>query len=206
MKSPAAFAISAVAVLVAATNASANTLNPTEPTGAPPLLDPQPGSGFPVYEIMATGQEAYAWSEDIAGLSVGDTLLEIRINAFFSTTRIPVFQAFGNCDGRSDPFGPLFNLSIDGAAADWTSTSPPAPGPCFYHDLVDLELEMGEHILSVSFAGIAEGAPDSGPNGTLIDMRFGNVILALPGPPSIFALLTAIAGLMGWRQIRSRSG
>lgn len=175
--------------------------SPVFSSTAPPSFDPPTGDPFPVYAIdmEALGASGYyQWFEDIGGVAEGDTLFEIRVNVASGFQALPTFQVFGNCDGGSDPTGALFSLQINGSDTDWTSVV--VADPCDYHDYLDQVLPLGEVSMKVIFDGIRPGAEGSGPDRTLVDARFGNILPAVPLPPAVFGFGAALAGLGALRR------
>ncbi|MEM8752986.1 MAG: hypothetical protein AAGF90_08425 [Pseudomonadota bacterium] len=202
MNSLAAFAVSFVAALAAATGAAANTFGPT---GPPPLLDPPSSTPYPIYEFSTSGADYYLWNEDLACFAPGDVFLELRVTAPFEGIVVPTFQLFGNCVPDGKGLSALFSFEVNGVATPltWLWPGHPGAGGCLYHTLEDVELELGLNTLTAIFDGVHLQGDAVGPAGTLVNVRIGNIIPAIPGPPSIFALLTAIAGLAIWRRRRS---
>lgn len=172
---------------------------------APPDFYPPTGDPFPVYAIDMEHLDAegfYHWDEDIEGVNPGETLFEIRVTVVAGFRHLPTFQLFGNCDGSSDPLAALFSLEINGDDTAWTSTE---DYPCGYHDYLGQVLPLGDVSMTVIFDGIRPGGSDTGPLGTGVDVRFGNIIAAIPLPPAIFGFGAALAGLGALRRRHKQS-
>ncbi|MGS4944354.1 hypothetical protein ACVDG3_02650 [Meridianimarinicoccus sp. RP-17] len=181
----------AVAALVAPAALSASPL-PTLPgyggIGVSPVY-PGPAFDWPAPFV------GYAWFVDIAGVDTVPTpVIDFTVtNTAPNPVPVMTFQAFGNCDGTAAPWKPGFTLFIDDIETPWTNVD---DAPCGYHDYLDFVLPLGE----TRFTVLLEDAPDA--TASHVDVRFGDVIPAVPLPPAAALLMGGIAalGLAGRRQ------
>ena len=152
--------------------------------GAPGASDAYPGAEFD-WPAPFVG---YYWRVDIASVTTVPTLVVDFTVTNTSTTPLAVmtFQAFGNCDGSSPTWKPGFTLLIDGIETPWTAVE---SDPCGYHDYLDFILPVGDTRFSVAL----DDLPDA--TAIYVDMRFGNVIPAIPLPPAAPLMLGSVMAL-----------
>lgn len=136
---------------------------------------------------------AYQWLVDVDGVtSVPTTVVDFTVkNITPFALNVGTFQVFGECTGPDAPWRPDFTLAIDGATAPWTQV---VSDVCLYHNLLDFALAPGDTRFTVTLNS-AIGAP-----GQTIDVRFGDIIPAIPLPASLLLGLSGLAALAGLRR------
>lgn len=146
-----------------------------------------PGDSF---DWPAAGYTGYSWLVDIASVTATPTpVADFTVtNILPDAVPVQTFQVFGNCGGTGADaaWKPKFTLLIGGAETAWTAVS---TDPCGYHDYVAFDLPVGP----TRFTVLLDDAPND--LARYVDMRFGNVIPAVPLPPAAALLLGAWAGL-----------
>jgi hypothetical protein len=155
---------------------------------------PYPGDAF---DWPIQGIAGYAWFADLSGLAtlpvtvVDFTVTNITGNPLLVTT----FQIFGNCSGATDAAYADFVLNIDGTSTPWTAVE---DGPCLYHNYLDFLLPAGDTRFSVDLVTDRQTAPL-----VFADVRFGNVMTAVPLPYPAALLLGGLGALALVRRRRT---
>ena len=173
-----------LAAMALPTSLTASPLPVLPSYGATGSSNTYPGAAFD----WPAPVDAYLWFVDISGVTTAPTLIADFTVTNTATTPLTVatLQAFGNCDGISDPWKPGFTLFINETETPWTRVE---TAPCGYHDYLDFSLPVGATRFSVRL--------DDPPDATAIhvDMRFGNVIPAIPLPPAGLLMLGGMGAL-----------
>lgn len=159
-----------------------------------PAVLPYPGDAF---DWPSAGIDGYAWFADLSGV----TTLPVSVVDFTVTNitgnplLINTFQIFGNCSGATDAAYADFALSIDGTPTPWTAVE---DGPCLYHNYLDFLLPAGDTRFSVDLVIDRQTAPL-----VFADVRFGNVMTAVPLPYPAALLLGGLGALALARRQRT---
>ena len=132
--------------------------------------------------------DGYMWFVDIAGVSTVPTpVVDFTVTNTAAHARgVDTFQVFGNCDGINAAWKPTFSLFIDETETPWTGVE---TAPCGYHDFLDFVLPPGD----TRFRVMLNDASDA--FAAYVDVRFGNVMPAIPLPPAAALMLGGIAAL-----------
>lgn len=180
------------AISCAAAAAAASPL-PTLPSyGLPGGSNIYPGPRFD-WPAPVTG---YFWFVDITSVArVPTPVADFTVtNTTVAPLPVMTFQAFGNCDFVDPAWKPDFTLFIDGTRTPWTAVE---SAPCGYHDFLDFVLPVGPTRFTVQL----DALPDA--SARYVDMRFGNVIPAIPLPPAAVLLPGGVLALGLFRRRRS---
>lgn len=166
--------------------------SPVSDIGFP--MDPGPAFDWPaVYN-------GFNWTVDLTAVtSAPTTIVDFTVtNTTSDPVMIGVFQVFGEfidpdlgwtCSHLD------FDLQINGTATPWTMI---VPDQCLYHNYENFVLVPGPTQFSIVWTGTPL------PGGTTqADVRFGNVIPAVPLPAGAVLSLTALTAL-GWAGRRQR--
>lgn len=139
---------------------------------------------------------AYQWLVDVDSVTtVPTTVIDFTVtNTTLAPLIVPTFQVFGQCTGPDTPWRPDFTLQIDGSPTPWTIIDGIDSEACLYHDLLNYALMPGATRFSVVLDS-SIGAP-----GQTIDVRFGNIIPAIPLPATALLAVTGLAALGGLRR------
>jgi len=173
-----------VASALTCTMAMASPL-PTLPSyGATGASNVYPGPEFD-WPAPFTG---HFWFVDIASVTAVPTpVVDFTVtNTTAAPLTVDTFQVFGNCDFIAPAWKPDFTLFIDGTPTAWTSVE---SAPCGYHDFLGFVLPVGPTRFTVQL----DDLPDA--SASYVDVRFGNVIPAIPLPPAAALLLGGVVVL-----------
>jgi hypothetical protein len=157
-------------------------------TGGAVQLGGNPGSEF---DMPAPG-DGYLWNESMSGITDGDTLLDFNVQVPVGGALLRNFQVFGGCDAFSR-YEARFSLFLDGTATPWSwNWEDVGGGPCYYHTLESEALSEGLLNFKVVFDS-ADAPPP--PGFDYADVRFGDVMSAIPVPAPILLLMTGLGAL-----------
>jgi len=153
-----------------------------------------PGDMFDWPDPIFSG---YSWFVDVTGvMSAPTTALDFVVtNGMPFPLQVQTFQVFSNCGfGANPPWTPGFSLFINEVPTAWSAVT---TSPCDYHDFIDFMLEPGD----TRFRVVLDNEPE--PFTPNVDVRFGDVMPAVPLPATGMSLLAGLAALAVMRRRRS---
>lgn len=162
------------------------------------IINSDPGDVF----AMPMPGDAYLWSLNLQDAEIGDVIESFTVQVSPGNRSLKTFQAFGHCDGDSDPWYARFGLSVSnsgGTATTWTEL---VDGPCAYHNYLDQILDVGDNTFEITYIGADNSVPS---DHQTVQFRFGTIMPAIPLPAGL-PLMSGALGLLGLVALRRRAG
>lgn len=157
------------------------------------------GNPGPSFDMPGPG-DYYLWNQSMSGIAAGDNLLGFIVKVPTGGSFLKTFQVFGGCDGDTF-YNAGFSLFVGGIATNWTSATRGDSSNCGYHDFLHKPLGEG----SLEFRVVFDGADNAPPAGfDFADVRFGDIIPAIPLPATGLLAIGALAALAGLRRRSAR--
>jgi len=156
-------------------------------------VEPYPGDAF---DWPASGIDAFHWFEDLSGVTTFPApVVDFTVtNITAAPLLVMTFQIFGNCTNSDDAAYADFNLSLNGTPTPWTGVE---DGPCLYHNYLNFFLPVGATRFTVDLVNDRNTAPL-----LYADVRFGDIVPAIPLPPTALLLLGGVGALALMRRRR----
>lgn len=160
-------------------------------SGHAAMLGGDPGPSFD----MPGGGDYYLWDMDLSGLSAGSILLDFTVNVPTGGAFLRTFQVFALDDTRDGCVDGRFSLSVNQPGNEtWTSVA--VLEPCSYHDYLNINLLEGPRNFVVTVESLPRNADHA-------NVRFGDIIPAIPLPAPALLLMGGLAAMAGLRRARA---